>query len=77
MSIFDDMFGNSWRPPTHQHKWSEVSRTVTPHPPRPTNAENLSREQFNDLIFGFTTIELRCSECGDLKHIKVSGNVGA
>lgn len=57
------------------HKWTEVSRTITPKAPGGTRFKNVDEEIMYDATFGFTTIELRCKDCGDLKHIKVSGQV--
>lgn len=62
----------------HVHTFTEVARRFTsPDALKSFKAERLSEAGLtflNDSMFGFTQIELRCTECGDLKHIKVNGD---
>ena len=62
----------------HVHTWKEVKREFTP----PThNSRSLTIEQAsstNDcdkFLFGFTTIELKCSYCNELEHRTVIGRI--
>lgn len=60
----------------HLHKWVEVSRTFTPSPlVEGYHAKGLSSDELERALYGFTTIELRCAKCGDLKHVRVIGDV--
>jgi len=59
-----------------QHSWIEARRAFTPS--RLTGefeAEQLKPEDFERLIFGVTTVELRCVNCGDVKGVTLLGQV--
>ena len=58
----------------HIHSLEEVAR----HFARPavgiTKLTGTSDELTQKLLFGVTTIELRCSECGDIKTTEIAGD---
>jgi len=58
----------------HVHKWVEVRRVFTPPPLSGFEAKGLNSRELAQSLYGFTTIELRCEKCGDLKHIVVIGD---
>lgn len=58
----------------HLHKWQEVYRGFNP-PRHSVDIEGAGEEFVRKLSSGFTTIELKCVKCGNLKHIEVIGNV--
>lgn len=57
----------------HRCRWTEVARYFT-QPAAPTRALSCSEYMSNRLFFGFTTIELRCEGCGDVKFTETHGN---
>ena len=60
----------------HRHKWEEISRHYTPGV-KLSNINNLNDDTADVLeriIFGFTVIELKCNECGELNHVIVIGD---
>lgn len=58
----------------HIHHLVEAKRHFTPP------LENLKRvaadsdEMLKMAMFGVTTVELRCSECGDIKTLEIAGD---
>jgi len=57
------------------HHWVEVRRSFVPR------CEHLSggcldRETARQLMFGLTTIELMCQDCGELRFKYCDGNIG-
>lgn len=57
----------------HKHKWEEVSRKFNPPISRGFEANWISKDTFIRLTMGVTVIELKCTVCGDLKHMEVIG----
>ena len=59
----------------HRHKWEEISRHYTPgvkvH--NITNVNDDTADVLEKIIFGFTTVELKCNECGKLDHVIIIG----
>lgn len=58
----------------HMHRWKEVRRVLTPSV-YGLQTTKVSTEFAHELSFGFTTIELRCQACGDVKTVKAVGNL--
>jgi hypothetical protein len=59
----------------HRHQWQEVARRfVPPSNPAPTKAWGSSGlAQARDLLNGYTVVELRCKECGDVTSRHLQG----
>jgi hypothetical protein len=54
----------------HEHQWVEVDRTIVPGGgSRSVTIPELPSQQklLMELVYGFTTVELRCEGCGDIK----------
>jgi len=61
----------------HKHRWEEISRRFTAGvqlPKRVHNPNDETARVLEKIIFGFTVIELKCNECGELKHTIVIGD---
>ena len=58
----------------HTHKFKEQSRKFTPRAAQVTSLSGSSEENLQEVLFGFTTVELVCSECGDIKFVKSPGD---
>jgi hypothetical protein len=60
----------------HRHQWQEVARRFVPPietpPTKAWGSEGLAR--LADFANGFTVVELRCSECGDVASRKLRGD---
>jgi hypothetical protein len=70
----------------HTHRWEEIGRTYNIGGlERARNAgatsvnsgKFMSQDAYDRWTYGFTNIELRCSECGDLKVVTAPGDVAA
>jgi hypothetical protein len=57
----------------HRHRWVEQHRTFVP-PNVNVNFEGGTRQFGEMVVFGFTTVELRCERCGALKTYRVLGD---
>jgi hypothetical protein len=51
----------------------ERGRTFTP-PPHGFSVRSCTEEQGRHLVFGVTTVEMQCSECGDVKETLLTGD---
>ncbi len=61
----------------HRHQWERISATYTP-PLKDVKSIERSTEEFaNRLVFGLTTVVLRCVVCGDEKIIEATGDASA
>jgi len=60
----------------HRHKWEEISRHYTPgvQLQRVSNPYDETARVLEKIIFGFTVIELKCNECGELNHVILIGD---
>jgi len=58
----------------HIHKWKEIKRVFQKSNTFIENARG-TEDFIEKIIFGMTVIEHQCSECGELKHYEVTGNV--
>jgi hypothetical protein len=61
----------------HRHHWQEVARRFVPPSDRLTNFKTYDDDGLGamyDIINGYTVIELRCSECGDVTSRKLHGD---
>jgi hypothetical protein len=56
----------------HRHRWVEVRRFFVP-PVRDVRI-SATRQLLRDLVNGYTVVELRCEDCGDLKAKRLSGD---
>ena len=56
-----------------KHQWVETHRDVQRRAGRVKFGGGFLPDQFDDLIYGCTHIELCCSECGDVTHRKIRG----
>lgn len=56
----------------HVHKWIETRRAYIP-PIKDFKMQSVDKETFLWMVFGLTTIELRCARCGVLKIIQFHG----
>jgi hypothetical protein len=56
----------------HRHHWQEVARRFVP--PVNRTAKNLPHWMVYDFANGYTVVELRCSECGDVTSRKLRGD---
>jgi uncharacterized Zn finger protein len=57
----------------HQHSWVEVGRTFIPPCPVTSYKGGTSEELFR-LLNGYTTVELRCKDCGDVTSRTLTGD---
>ena len=69
MSIFDDFFD------THNCKWNEESRHFTPKIIFAKDSVKVPAMLYEKLTWGYTTVMLKCSECGDIKAKEIIGDV--
>lgn len=67
----------SLRRPRHQHHWVETKRFGTPPVIKLMGIERMSERLLKELLSGSTTIELRCTECGDIAFRSAPGYDGA
>lgn len=58
----------------HTHSWKEEARWYTPPNRGPFEASRISEETIEKIMFGVTSVELRCSVCGDLKCVVLPGD---
>lgn len=59
----------------HRHRWVEVARRFVP--PKASKARkvwNVSEDFIREFTFGFTVVELRCEECGNVAERKLTGD---
>ena len=59
----------------HQHQWTETSRRFNPPEVVPTKWEGTNSDMLLQLVYGITVIELRCTDCGDVKGVRYTGSV--
>lgn len=68
----------------HRHDWQEVGRTYNAgglERAKGIGATSIksgsfkSQDAYDRWMYGFTNIELRCSECGDVKVTAAAGRV--
>jgi hypothetical protein len=57
----------------HRHQWIEVKRTFNPATHDVTHMRGGMNGDTRKLVLGWTNIELRCSDCGELKFTTVDG----
>lgn len=58
----------------HTHSWVEVRRSFSP-PAFSFKSESINEDSLRRLTSGFTTVELKCKECGDLKSTEMFGDL--
>ena len=58
----------------HFHKFTEQSRKFTPRAAYVTSLSGASDDRLQEVLFGFTVVELVCSDCGDIKFVKTLGD---
>lgn len=58
----------------HTHKWEEEARWYNPPYTRAFEATRASEEMMQKIMFGFTSVEIRCSLCGDMKCVELHGD---
>jgi len=59
----------------HQHAWSEYTRSYAA--PITGTFKNAEPDLSARLLFGITTIFLRCHKCGDIKTVEALGRIEA
>lgn len=60
----------------HSHRWTEIQRvSAKRYDAREIQrlAESMSESMAQQLLFGVTTIVLKCSICGDVKTVEFLG----
>lgn len=57
----------------HVHIWQEVQRNFVP-PAYGFKGEGIPHDTGLKVLFGFTTIELRCKTCFDVKFVEAQGD---
>jgi len=58
------------------HRWKETRRAYS-LPAVKWSAETIDRETARQMIFGMTTVELRCDKCGLVSFVITDGVVPA
>lgn len=59
----------------HRHQWQEVARRFVPPQPGRRSWAGLEAMQWAyDMANGYTVVELRCSECGDVTSRHLQGD---
>lgn len=58
----------------HKHKWSVVTRRYTAPVSGKFKASGMTPNVMMDVLYGFTTIEERCSVCGKTTFQNVNGD---
>lgn len=58
----------------HHHKWVEVKRTFNRPNKDVISVKNVSPEDLQKILHGFTIIELKCDDCGDMKFHETLGS---
>lgn len=58
----------------HRHYWAEDHRVFASTTTTELSVKGTSDETVQRLMFGVTTIMLKCSTCGELKTVEVLGD---
>lgn len=58
----------------HRHAWKEARRYFVGPPTRQFEAEAMTQRAIERVLSGYTVIELRCAECGDIAHRELPGD---
>lgn len=58
----------------HLHRWEEVDRNYQPSDV--SRAKYVPDEYLNRVLFGMTTVELRCVRCGLVRAVRYAGDSG-
>jgi len=61
----------------HIHQWLEAERAYAPPVCGEFKSGSLTQELARMVLFGCTTIILRCKECGALKTTSIPGKIEA
>jgi len=57
-----------------KHKWTIVNRKFTPPIPNIVKLSGPDSDQKFFTLYGFTTIEQKCTICGQIKFVHCQGN---
>lgn len=58
-----------------RHKWTEVRRRYTSGlNTSDMKAKGLTQETLNHILYGFTSVEMRCDECKNIKFVTQNGD---
>lgn len=58
----------------HKHEWKEFKRVFVP-PIRLGELQGVGEEVLKQILFGITSIELRCIKCGDISSKVILGDM--
>lgn len=58
----------------HEHQWVEIVRIYVPPIQNITNFKSSDPDQLDRILFGVTSIELRCPYCGDISERQLIGD---
>ena len=58
----------------HKHKFEEQRRVFTPPNTRGVTLKGRASDHIMDFAYGFTSIELKYTECDNIKFVKQNGN---
>lgn len=58
----------------HLHTWTEETRVYTEPPSRGFEVDRIAPQLFREIMFGVTSICLRCDACGDVKESLLVGD---
>lgn len=61
----------------HRHRWVEVARRFVPPVTSGFEVNRISVAQLDRMLHGFTVVELRCEECGDVAERHLAGDATA
>lgn len=59
----------------HRHRWVEAGRYFQPGVGI-VQAKGVMHHDYERLVYGFTSVELRCDSCGDRRVKEFTGKVG-
>lgn len=59
----------------HRHRWSETKRYFVPPANRRVRVEHARADEILEgALHGFTVVELRCENCGDIAERRLEGD---
>lgn len=59
----------------HRHQWETVGHKFQPPITRRFELERISEETMSELLYGFTLLTQRCTECGWVEGSRVAGEL--
>lgn len=58
----------------HTHQWEEMWRFFN-KPKAAVESDNMPLDMASKVLFGFTLVEMKCKNCGELKFQEVHGDI--